>query len=317
MSCADPAQGGVLRAVPVDSESEPSPAALPPPLPPLCKVSGTVERGRRIMLKMDQEPGALLRVFGDRTDTAKEGEPYKVAGPFSHHIIEAFAGVANGNIPEDMEGDFPADGVNAMMQAMSAFEPTNELEGMIAAQAVALHHVTLDSLVRAQRSDRIEFRQQHLGAANKSARTFAALVETLNRHRGKTTTQRVIVENVNVQAGGQAVVGAVAGVGSKRNGAVQPHENTERSASGARERAPRAALPGPDQEGRDLSSSGREGAQAMSDARRRSGKRRAEGQSEPPGARPLHSKRDRDAPDDPGAAATRGGSERVSTEEVA
>jgi len=315
---AAPPDGQVLRAVPVDQEREdagtPRAPANPPARPPVCKVSGTVERGRKVMLKLDQEPGALLRVFGDRTDGAKFGEPYKVASPFVHQIIEAFAGVANGNLPEDMKGDFPADGVNAMLQAMSAFEPTNELEGMIAAQAVALHHVTLDSLARARRCDRMDFRQQHLGAANKSARTFAALVETLNRHRGKCSTQRVIVENVNVNAGGQAVVGAVAGVGSKGMGAVQPHANTERSASGAGGRAPRAALPGMDQDGRHLSASGGEGAQALPDARRRSGKRRAKGESEPAGARPLHIASNRDAPNGACAAAKRAGPDGLSAQ---
>ncbi len=40
------------------------------------------------------------------------------------------------------------------------------------------------------------------------ARTFAALLEALNRHRGK-GQQVVRVEHVTVQAGGQAIVGAV------------------------------------------------------------------------------------------------------------
>jgi hypothetical protein len=35
-------------------------------------------------------------------------------------------------------------------------------------------------------------------------------METLNHGRGKGVTQRVIVEHVTVEAGGQAVVGAVA-----------------------------------------------------------------------------------------------------------
>jgi hypothetical protein len=254
--------------------------------PPLCKISGTVEPGRKILLKLDQEPGALLRVFGDQTDDAREGAPYKHAGPFAHGIIEAFAGIANGNLPEDMGGPFPADGVNAMMQAMSAFEPTNELEGMIAAQAVALHFVTLDSLARARRCERIDFRQQHLSAANKSARTFAALVETLNRHRGKVVTQRVVVENVNVQAGGQAVVGAVAGVGSSKIGAVQSHgQNEIRPAQDHGRGASLPALPSPQPIGQAVSAAGVEGKSALPHARRRGRNRSAEGQQESLGTR--------------------------------
>jgi len=242
------------------------------------------------MLRLDQEPGALLRVFGDRTDVGSTGETN--AGPFVHHIIEALAGVANGNLPEEMAGDFPADDVNAMMQAMAAIEPTNELEGMIAAQAVALHHVTLDSLARARRSDRIEFRQQHLSAANKSARTFAALIETLERHRGKTTTQHVIVENVNVQAGGQAVVGAVAGVGSKRNGEVQAHGQSKRQAGAGYGRSSRGtALPRSQSSGEPVSATGVEGEEALPHARRGGEKRSAARQSKPADARALQRER--------------------------
>ena len=51
-----------------------------------------------------------------------------------------------------------------------------------------------------------------LTQANKLSRTYAALVEALNRHRGK-GQQKVTVEHVHVHAGGQAVVGAVAAEG--------------------------------------------------------------------------------------------------------
>jgi hypothetical protein len=40
---------------------------------------------------------------------------------------------------------------------------------------------------------------------------FTAQVETLNRLRGTTIVQKVIVERVNVEAGGKALVGAVSG----------------------------------------------------------------------------------------------------------
>jgi hypothetical protein len=42
--------------------------------------------------------------------------------------------------------------------------------------------------------------------ANKLSRTYATLIEALNRHRGK-GQQKVTVEHVHVHAGGQAVVG--------------------------------------------------------------------------------------------------------------
>jgi hypothetical protein len=44
-------------------------------------------------------------------------------------------------------------------------------------------------------------------------RTFTGQVEALNRGRGKGIIQRVVVERVNVEPGGQAVVGAVTTTG--------------------------------------------------------------------------------------------------------
>jgi hypothetical protein len=53
-----------------------------------------------------------------------------------------------------------------------------------------------------------ESRRENLNQANKLSRTYATLVEALNRHRGK-GQQKVTVEHVHVHAGGQAVVGMV------------------------------------------------------------------------------------------------------------
>jgi hypothetical protein len=54
-----------------------------------------------------------------------------------------------------------------------------------------------------------EGRQSNLNHAGKLSRTYAQLLEALNRHRGKAGQQKVTVEHVHVHAGGQAVVGAV------------------------------------------------------------------------------------------------------------
>ena len=53
-----------------------------------------------------------------------------------------------------------------------------------------------------------EERRENLSQANKLSRTSAALLDALNRHRGK-GQQKVTVEHVHVNAGGQAIVGAV------------------------------------------------------------------------------------------------------------
>src|SRR6266436_600241 len=53
-----------------------------------------------------------------------------------------------------------------------------------------------------------EGRRENLSQANKLSRTYAVLLDALNRHRGK-GQQKVTVEHVHVHSGGQAIVGMV------------------------------------------------------------------------------------------------------------
>jgi hypothetical protein len=54
-----------------------------------------------------------------------------------------------------------------------------------------------------------------IGPANKLSRSFAILLDALNRHRGK-GQQKVTVEHVHVHSGGQAVVGLVDTAGARK-----------------------------------------------------------------------------------------------------
>src|SRR3954468_23350751 len=111
-----------------------------------------------------------------------------------------------------------------IIAALMGIGPKDELEGMMAAQLVAAHNAAMECYRRAMISEQtFEGRRENLTQANKLSRTYAALVEALNRHRGK-GQQKVTVEHVNVHAGGQAVVGAVAARGGVASGNQrQPH----------------------------------------------------------------------------------------------
>ena len=69
-----------------------------------------------------------------------------------------------------------------------------------------------------------EGHRESLNQANKLSRTYATLLDALNRHRGK-GQQKVTVEHGHVHAGGQAVVGVVAppGGGDQSKSEDQPH----------------------------------------------------------------------------------------------
>jgi hypothetical protein len=108
---------------------------------------------------------------------------------------------------------------------------------MIAAQLLATHNATMECYRRAMIGDQtLEGRRENLNQANKLSRTYATLIEALNRHRGK-GQQKVTVEHVHVHTGGQAVVGVVEGPGGlrrkdKRDGGFEAVADRQDTASG-------------------------------------------------------------------------------------
>ncbi len=101
-----------------------------------------------------------------------------------------------------------ADILNKAVAALAGIGPRDELEGMLAVQMIAVHHLAMECMKRARRSQPIEGMNYHINCAAKLQRTFVAQVETLNRYRGK-GQQKVTVEHVHINKGGQAIVGAV------------------------------------------------------------------------------------------------------------
>ncbi|WP_454658937.1 hypothetical protein [Bosea beijingensis] len=98
--------------------------------------------------------------------------------------------------------------VNAAVAFMHQTKPADELEAMMAAQLFAAHNAAMECYRRAMIKEQpMEGRRENLNQANKLSRTYATLIEALNRHRGKGGQQKVIVEHVHVHEGGQAAIG--------------------------------------------------------------------------------------------------------------
>lgn len=104
-----------------------------------------------------------------------------------------------------------AQAINAAMAALKGLAPSDELEGMLAAQMVATHAAAMDCLRRAMIDGQtFEGRDQNLKHAAKLLGVYTHQVEALDKHRGK-GQQKITVEHVTVNAGGQAIVGNVQG----------------------------------------------------------------------------------------------------------
>jgi hypothetical protein len=90
---------------------------------------------------------------------------------------------------------------------INGISPKDELEGLLAVQMIGVHNLAVECLRRASLKDQTtEGMDLNIQSATKLLRTFTAQMEALNRHRGK-LGQQMVVGNVNVNDGGQAIVG--------------------------------------------------------------------------------------------------------------
>ena len=102
-----------------------------------------------------------------------------------------------------------ADVLNQNLPILQAIKPQDELEGMLAVQMVGLHNLTMEMMSRATILDQtVEGVTSNINRITKLSRTFAALLEALNRHRNK-GQQKMTVEHVHINKGGQAIIGTV------------------------------------------------------------------------------------------------------------
>ena len=157
--------------------------------------------------------------------------------------------------------------MSATVAGLSGIGPRDELEGMMAAQLIAAHTAAMECYRRAMLGEQtFEGRRENLNQASKLSRTWATLLEALNRHRGK-GQQKVTVEHVHVHAGGQAVVGTVEapGGGDRQKAEEQPHAKQIAH-------APEPALWSPNEE-REAVPIARDGEWPLPDARGRLARR--------------------------------------------
>jgi hypothetical protein len=97
---------------------------------------------------------------------------------------------------------------NALLAFAHSLDPKDAVEGALVAQMAVSHHMAMDFMGRAAHSTDKTYVDMKINQVTKLMRTFTAQMEALNRHRGK-GQQKVTVEHVTVNAGGQAIVGSV------------------------------------------------------------------------------------------------------------
>ena len=103
-----------------------------------------------------------------------------------------------------------ADGaaINFALAVIAGVEPKDELETMLAMQMAAVHMATMTFTRRLAHVETIAQQDSAERALNRLMRTYVAQLEALKRYRTG-GEQKVLVQHVNVNDGGQAIVGTV------------------------------------------------------------------------------------------------------------
>jgi len=99
-----------------------------------------------------------------------------------------------------------------MHRALKMFadiDPQDGCESMLARQMIGIHHAQHDCVQRALHPNQnLEARMMYLDQVTKLSNVFVKQLQALDKHRGH-ASQKVTVEHVTVESGGQAFVGSV------------------------------------------------------------------------------------------------------------
>lgn len=98
--------------------------------------------------------------------------------------------------------------LNFMLSVVADIQPKDHLEAMLATQMAAVHMATMTFSRRLASVETIPQQDSAERALNKLARTFATQMEALKKYRTG-GEQKMTVEHVTVNEGGQAIVGNV------------------------------------------------------------------------------------------------------------
>ncbi|WP_157440926.1 hypothetical protein [Aestuariivita boseongensis] len=156
------------------------------------RLEGSAEDGHQLILSSES---ALKDIFATDCDLQ--------ANALIAHCLKVLMGSEAGDAGE------ANDERGFMLSIVKDIEPRDAVERMLAVQMATTHVALVRQGNRMAYAQHLPQFEAHEKAYNKLARTFTAQVEALrkNRNGGK---QTVTVQHVNVEEGGQAIVGNVA-----------------------------------------------------------------------------------------------------------
>ncbi len=155
-----------------------------------------------------------FKATGDNLLVNKEKNPDKchsqmleTSGSTDHDFSKTLLSQASSTLSS---GENNEEKVNFIAALIHGLKPGDETEGVLIAQMVGAHNLIMEYMRRAMIPEQyIEAGNDYTNRASRLMNIFLKQIEILERYRGKTTQQKVIVEHVHIHEGGQAVVGNI------------------------------------------------------------------------------------------------------------
>lgn len=120
----------------------------------------------------------------------------------------------------DLSREGSGETVVRMLSELDGIGAKDQIEGMLGAQMIATHHAIMDCFRIVAQNGQLDIINPMLCYANKLSRTFTMQMEALNRYRGK-GGQKMTVEHVHINSGGQAIIGNITKNSPKIEGTEQ------------------------------------------------------------------------------------------------
>ena len=140
----------------------------------------------------------MLRAFGTSSDDLQQ------------HFLTQLAGIFKGcSSTANPDSEKLVMLCNMAITILDDIRPRDVIEGMLVTQMIGVHNLIMETLYRAMLADQtFQGKEANVYQATKMLRTFTSQMDTLKNYRRK-GHQKVTVEHVNVNEGGQAIVGSV------------------------------------------------------------------------------------------------------------
>ncbi len=202
------------------SKDNPTTAAVTKPYEPKPREKAALDAYKA--RKAERVPAPDLKVTKDRKVVRVEVDHPNISTG-GHLLMGAlgttspafFDGLLHQLVSASGKGQEPNErDLNFMLSVVRSIEPKDEIEAMLAAQMAAVHMASMTFARRLAHVDNIPQQDSAERAFNKLTRTFTTQMEALKRYRTG-GQQKVTVEHVTVQAGGQAIVGNVSHPGGE------------------------------------------------------------------------------------------------------